>query len=761
MIRKLSFYILIAVFLGCLPLLLKYGFVIYHSDFSMQQIPFIIETKRMLLSGTPFWTWNNYFGDNFIGAFSFYTLTSPFVWLNCLFPDEYMLYGITFTYFLKFICCGLVAYAYFRKIHFSEELSMIGALLYSLSSFAILNMMYYHFMEPMICFPIFMIALENYIEGGKYKMVLLAASTFLVAFINFYFLPCTMIAGAIYFMCRLYFCEYENKVKTLVVAIALVTLGVMLSAFILLPIMMYMHGAPREDLQFGFDILEMVERLRVLFVPRLVEGTNSFTLNRVCFNSNLIALPIVGCFFVYLYMKRNRDWIFWLLAISLFFYLTPLNGIFCLFTNPGYTRWGYALTLFLIIPTLKILDSNSYSVSEYKLYFIKAIALIIAISLFCVIYKYLVLKINISFKSLGFYVLEFLFMLLHAIFMYYYAKKRNINRLCIYIVIASSIQLTMLFFSRNGKIGQMSSGVNKYEYLYEKYLLDNDYAVNEYSTFYRHDYYGAKNTHASGNVALAKNIPSVRTYNSCKNNAGRMLMLTTDSLNLKMNWFVPRHNRTSFDALMSVKTVVDYKDPYPDTVRIEGLSRIKSTEKYDVYDFKYYVPMGFTYDSYVCEDMLNDSLINDKPLQMLANICVNKEDKLSFEKYLKQGHIDNAYSIDSVCCERAKHVCKWVKTDTRGFSACADMDKDYFVFFSVPADPGFKAYVDKNEAKIYNVNLGMSAIFVPKGKHNIRFDYFPPGLKEGSWVTSFALVLLFFLFVYERIQNRKESTYID
>ena len=89
------------------------------------------------------------------------------------------------------------------------------------------------------------------------------------------------------------------------------------------------------------------------------------------------------------------------------------------------------------------------------------------------------------------------------------------------------------------------------------------------------------------------------------------------------------------------------------------------------------------------------------------------------------------------------------------------MDKDNFVFFSVPADPGFKAYVDKNEAKIYNVNLGMSAIFVPKGKHNIRFDYFPPGLKEGSWVTSFALVLLFFLFVYERIQNRRESTYID
>ena len=83
---KLIVLIIIVLTVGLTPSWLQYDGFMLTSDFLNQQIPFIIETKRMFASGTPFWSWNTYFGDNFLAAYSFYTVTSPFVWINCLFP---------------------------------------------------------------------------------------------------------------------------------------------------------------------------------------------------------------------------------------------------------------------------------------------------------------------------------------------------------------------------------------------------------------------------------------------------------------------------------------------------------------------------------------------------------------------------------------------------------------------------------------------------------------------------------------------------
>lgn len=165
--KKLFFTILAVTVVGILPsLLYNEGRYLPEADFVNQQIPFIYETKRMLSSGVPLWSWNHFFGDNFIGAYSFYTLTSPFVWINCLFPYRYLVWGIMFTLFLKMICCGWFSYAYLRKMQFGESLCMIGSLMYTFSSWAITNLFYYHFMEPMICFPLLLMAIDNYLSGG-------------------------------------------------------------------------------------------------------------------------------------------------------------------------------------------------------------------------------------------------------------------------------------------------------------------------------------------------------------------------------------------------------------------------------------------------------------------------------------------------------------------------------------------------------------------------------------------------------------------
>ena len=143
--KRYIILIIITVIVGALPLFIQYGDYVLMDDYFRQEIPFIMETKKMLSSGIPFWSWNTFFGDNFIGGYGFYTLTSPFVWLNCLFPNSWLLKTLFLTLILKYICAFLSARLYLRKMAVTDGASSIGGLLYAFSSYAISNSFYFHF----------------------------------------------------------------------------------------------------------------------------------------------------------------------------------------------------------------------------------------------------------------------------------------------------------------------------------------------------------------------------------------------------------------------------------------------------------------------------------------------------------------------------------------------------------------------------------------------------------------------------------------
>ena len=93
--RKLLFFTLLTLALAFLPVMLLRGNLWLSSDFLHQEVAFILETKRMLATGAPWWSWNTYLGSDFIGSYAFYTLTSPFVWINCLFPESLLEVGLS------------------------------------------------------------------------------------------------------------------------------------------------------------------------------------------------------------------------------------------------------------------------------------------------------------------------------------------------------------------------------------------------------------------------------------------------------------------------------------------------------------------------------------------------------------------------------------------------------------------------------------------------------------------------------------------
>ena len=71
---------------------------------------------------------------------------------------------------------------------------------------------------------------------------------------------------------------------------------------------------------------------------------------------------------------------------------------------------------------------------------------------------------------------------------------------------------------------------------------------------------------------------------------------------------------------------------------------------------------------------------------------------------------------------------------------------DGLLFISDTYYPGWKAYVDGKETKIYRANYAFRAIVVPKGFHKVMFSYEPESFYSGVKLSLVSLVMLFLLY---------------
>jgi len=84
-------------------------------------------------------------------------------------------------------------------------------------------------------------------------------------------------------------------------------------------------------------------------------------------------------------------------------------------------------------------------------------------------------------------------------------------------------------------------------------------------------------------------------------------------------------------------------------------------------------------------------------------------------------------------------------------------DRDGFLFVSDLFYPGWRAYIDGEESKVYRANYAFRAVFVPEGEHEIKFAYKPDSFFNGLKLTGLSVLsLLMFGFVLGR---RKSGSY--
>ena len=120
-IAKTTVLALLIVFVGTLPILIKYhGNLYLIGDYMTQLLPFIKESRRMILSGSPWWSHTSFLGANFIGTYAYYTLGSPFFWPFVCLPERLLGIGLTVAFACKHMTAAVCAYLFFCVLMFAQ-----------------------------------------------------------------------------------------------------------------------------------------------------------------------------------------------------------------------------------------------------------------------------------------------------------------------------------------------------------------------------------------------------------------------------------------------------------------------------------------------------------------------------------------------------------------------------------------------------------------------------------------------------------------
>ena len=194
----------------------------------------------------------------------------------------------------------------------------------------------------------------------------------------------------------------------------------------------------------------------------------------------------------------------------------------------------------------------------------------------------------------------------------------------------------------------------------------------------------------------------------------------------------------------------------------EGWTYYDTLDGYVLYENQNYVPMGFTYDYYVTKATYEASVKTLRSNLLLRALVLEDEDVKAYGQYLTElpdAMLDDLHydSYTQDCADRRAHSCSVFQMNNAGFHAEITLDKANLVFFSVPYDDGFTAYVNGEKADILQVDEGLMAVLCPAGASSIDFVYQAAGLSASRVVTAVAIPV-WVVYVAYFVRRKRRST---
>lgn len=738
------------------------GIFVYFADYNLQQIPFYTLAHRAVKNGDFFWNWNIDLGGSMIESYAFYLWGSPFFWLSTLFPESALPYLLPILLMIKYGIAALGAFLFTRRHVKRTQAAVIGGLLYAFSGFQGVNIVFNHFHDVTAFFPFLLIAFEEMLDEGKRGRF--AVMTAFMAVLNYYFFFGQVVFLGIYFFCRyLMKGKKENRCRLFLKVLAEGIIGFMLSAFFLLPAVIGIIGNHRvSNIIHGYHMLlypDLDTPLAIwksLFFPPdlIVHGTlfSSGTTAAASVSGYLPLFAITGVIAFFAVNKKHFASIL-LLICGVMAVIPVCSSLFSALNSSFYARWYYMPVLIMSMVTAKALEETDVAywkkgtyvtigmsglmiiwgcvlaalakwklaspngISERFSHFLVEIACVIILlpGLYCLIFK-IMTKEKEAYRSKSFW-----------------NKALCITLFACLITTLAPLYMGNLLVSRARKelfVEQM---------FYKKPMLEEE-------TFYR-----IETDDTMVNYPMVWGQPCITSF------------ISTISPSIMEFYQVMGVNRTvssdmdflkaGIRSLLSAKYYVE-NDMIKDDNNffyenyLVGYKDYRKLDSLSVYENTNFIPMGFTFDTYILNTDFEKLDIYQRDRMLVKALILTEEQREKYEQFMipiSYERSTRAIGNDefaNLCQMRKKSAADIFITDTRGFYSEITLKQDNLVFFSVPYDPGFKAYVDGTETFIEKVNYGFMAVLVPKGTHSIQFTYQIWGWKEGTVISVWGICCL-------------------
>ena len=731
-----------------LPSVIYYGgYFFFSGDFNVQQVPFYTMAHRAVREGSLFWNWNTDLGANFISSYSFYLLGSPFFWLTIPFPTDWVPYLMAPLLVLKTACAALTGYAFIKRFVKNQDFAMVGGLLYAFSGFTTYNIFFNHFHEPVIFFPLMLIALEELVLNNRRGWFALAVA--LNAVVNYFFFVGQVTFVILYFFLR--FAD-ENWRMTLsrFLGVALeAVLGVLLAGFMLLPSVLTVMENPRTSTHlYGFNTI-LYDRIQrypsiiqsMFFPPELPARPNFFPDNGSKWTSMAAWMPFVSMTGVIAYCQsRKKDWIKRVLFACLIMAMVPvLNSMFFLFNSSYYARWFYMPVLIMALASAKGISEPDVDLARgFRWNLAITSAFVVGVGLMPKKGEEDALTIGLYSnpeRFCGYVIIVFYCILMFWLIWRFYREKSGYSRLvkasvCITAVIAT------VFFLLSGSIGQQESGFisRTRTASAESMGLDADY-------FWRMDIDGD----TMDNQGMFWDIPNIQAFHSV---VPASIMEFYPAVGVTRDVASrPEQKYYALRGLLSVKYLFIAESDQDVECTLPGFHYMKTENEFRIYQNDWFVPMGFCYDQYITETQLEEVAKDLRSRLMMKAVVLSDEQAEKYSGLL--GQVENPNSLDlsqesyqEDCAARRSQSAGSFTHDNSGFTAHITLEKENLVFFSVPYESGWTVAVNGEPAEVEKVNIGLMAVKAEAGENEIRFQYETPGLRIGLYAGAGALAVL-------------------
>lgn len=762
------------------------GYFFLYGDFNVQEIPFYQLAHESIRNGEILWNHNTDLGVNFIGSYTFYLLGSPFFWLTLPFPNWFVPYLIGPLMILKLACAATTGFAFIKRFVNAPELAVIGGILYAFSGFSLFNTFFFHFHEPLIFFPLLLVALEEAVVNDRRWCF--AFAVFINMTVNYFFFVGEVVFCIIYFFIRILSKEWDLPPKRFLRLVFEAILGAGMSAVLILPAVFATLENPRTDNSISdwntliyWDKYRPLQILCAFFFPPDLPARPNFTPNSSAKWASLGAwLPMFGMTGVIAYFQntKHRDWLRRAIIIFVIMAFVPfLNQAFYMFNESYYARWYYMLTLLMALATMKAVDGEHIN-WDRAIGWSAGITLFIAITIGFFKYD----DPASDFPEIGLmkyperfwiYVAIAMLSILFTYAMIYWLKKNRRQAISGMLagVIGISV-ITFVYFTAVGK--SMSYDPTTFIIPYAIESDDIDLPDME-SDRYRVDVYKSMD-----NMAMFWGLPTINAFHSIVPASVMEFYPEVD-----VDRGVGTRPETDVFALrpfLSVRWLFDevgddteFKDETTGETQMPGYKYYGTQNGFDIWENECYIPMGFTFDKYISYQDFEDAPKSLRNQLLLKGIVLDKAQEKKYSSILPKYNVGEAvyyFPTDKEfdgyyedCRALQDEVCDEFEYTKTGFNASIDLTRDNLVFFSVPYDSGWTAYVNGESAKIEKVDIGFMAVLCKSGENEIEFRYMTPGLKQGAITSgvSFAIVITFIAIdkIPTLLRKRKRKAGLD